>query len=65
MGWSTTIIPPPDGDVSDYLKSLQLLMDAAMKSCTRLMVGRSPTRNATCLRCSTTAFAGKPKSSAS
>lgn len=27
MGWSTTIIPPPDGDVSDYLKSLQLLLD--------------------------------------
>ena len=27
MGWSTTIIPPPDGDVSDYLRSLQLLLD--------------------------------------
>ena len=27
MGWSTTIIPPPDGDVSDYLRSLQLLAD--------------------------------------
>ena len=27
MGWSTTIIPPPDGDVADYLKSLQLLLD--------------------------------------
>jgi glyoxylase-like metal-dependent hydrolase (beta-lactamase superfamily II) len=25
MGWSTTIIPPPDGDVSDYLRSLELL----------------------------------------
>ncbi len=27
MGWSTTIIPPPDGDVSDYLRSLQLVLD--------------------------------------
>ncbi len=27
MGWSTTIIPPPDGDVSAYLRSLQLLLD--------------------------------------
>ena len=27
MGWSTTIIPPPDGDVSDYLRSLQLLLN--------------------------------------
>ena len=27
MGWSTTIIPPPDGDVADYLESLQLLLD--------------------------------------
>lgn len=26
MGWSTTIIPPPDGDVSDYLRSLKLLL---------------------------------------
>ncbi len=27
MGWSTTIIPPPDGDISDYLRSLQLLLN--------------------------------------
>ncbi len=27
MGWSTTIIPPPDGDVSDYLRSLHLVLD--------------------------------------
>ncbi len=27
MGWSTTIIPPPDGDVAAYLSSLQLLLD--------------------------------------
>ena len=27
MGWSTTIIVGPDGDVSDYLNSLQLLLD--------------------------------------
>src|SRR5829696_4854936 len=25
MGWATTIIPPPDGDVVDYLASLELL----------------------------------------
>ncbi|MEQ8840005.1 MAG: MBL fold metallo-hydrolase [Acidimicrobiales bacterium] len=27
MGWSTTIIPPPDGDLGAYLTSLQLLLD--------------------------------------
>lgn len=26
MGWSTTIIPPPDGNVADYLRSLQLML---------------------------------------
>ena len=26
MGWSTSIIPPPDGDVSDYLASLELVL---------------------------------------
>lgn len=27
MGWSTTIIPPPDGDVSSYLDSLRVLLN--------------------------------------
>ena len=27
MGWSTTIIPPPDGDVASYLDSLRVLLD--------------------------------------
>lgn len=27
MGWSSTIIPPPDGKLGDYLRSLQLLID--------------------------------------
>ena len=27
MGWSSTIIPPPDGRLGDYLHSLQLLID--------------------------------------
>jgi len=26
MGWSTTIIPPPDGDIAAYLESLELLL---------------------------------------
>lgn len=26
MGWSTSIIPPPDGDVADYLASLDLVL---------------------------------------
>ncbi len=26
MGWSTTIIPPPDGDIAAYLESLQILL---------------------------------------
>jgi glyoxylase-like metal-dependent hydrolase (beta-lactamase superfamily II) len=27
MGWSTTVIVPPDGDMADYMKSLQKLHD--------------------------------------
>src|SRR5438477_8814902 len=27
MGWSTTIVPPPDGDMVDYFASLQRLLD--------------------------------------
>ena len=27
MGWSTTVISPPDGDMSDYMASLDLLLD--------------------------------------
>ena len=30
MGWSTTIIPPPDGDVAAYLESLRVLLDRAL-----------------------------------
>ena len=26
MGWSTTIISPPDGDIASYLESLELLL---------------------------------------
>ncbi|MCQ3809636.1 MAG: MBL fold metallo-hydrolase [Acidimicrobiia bacterium] len=28
MGWSTTVIPPPDGNMTDYLSSLRLLADS-------------------------------------
>ncbi|MCY4194768.1 MAG: MBL fold metallo-hydrolase [bacterium] len=28
MGWSTTVIPPPDGNMTDYLASLRLLADS-------------------------------------
>jgi glyoxylase-like metal-dependent hydrolase (beta-lactamase superfamily II) len=27
MGWSTTIVSPPDGDMNDYINSLRLLLD--------------------------------------
>lgn len=27
MGWSTSIIPPPDGSMADYMSSLDLLLD--------------------------------------
>ena len=27
MGWSTSVIIPPDGDMADYLNSLQLMLD--------------------------------------
>jgi glyoxylase-like metal-dependent hydrolase (beta-lactamase superfamily II) len=28
MGWSTSVVPPPDGRIGDYLASLRLLLDA-------------------------------------
>ncbi|WP_419848508.1 MBL fold metallo-hydrolase [Candidatus Poriferisocius sp.] len=28
MGWSTTIVPPPDGNMTDYMASLRLLAEA-------------------------------------
>ena len=28
MGWSTTIVPPPDGNMTDYMASLRLLADS-------------------------------------
>lgn len=27
MGWSTSVISPPDGDLFDYMNSLQVLLD--------------------------------------
>jgi glyoxylase-like metal-dependent hydrolase (beta-lactamase superfamily II) len=27
MGWSTTVVTPPDGDMADYIASLRLLLD--------------------------------------
>ena len=27
MGWSTTVVSPPDGDMADYMRSLQRLID--------------------------------------
>jgi glyoxylase-like metal-dependent hydrolase (beta-lactamase superfamily II) len=27
MGWSTTVISPPDGDMGDYMRSLDLLLE--------------------------------------
>ena len=27
MGWSTTVVSPPDGDMADYMRSLALLID--------------------------------------
>jgi glyoxylase-like metal-dependent hydrolase (beta-lactamase superfamily II) len=29
MGWSTTVIAPPDGNMSDYMASLALLLERA------------------------------------
>jgi glyoxylase-like metal-dependent hydrolase (beta-lactamase superfamily II) len=29
MGWSTSVITPPDGDLGDYLSSLRILLDRA------------------------------------
>jgi glyoxylase-like metal-dependent hydrolase (beta-lactamase superfamily II) len=31
MGWSTTVVSPPDGDMADYMRSLQLLIDRTDK----------------------------------
>jgi glyoxylase-like metal-dependent hydrolase (beta-lactamase superfamily II) len=27
MGWSTTVVPPPDGDMDDYIRSLEKIRD--------------------------------------
>jgi glyoxylase-like metal-dependent hydrolase (beta-lactamase superfamily II) len=27
MGWSTTVVSPPDGDMTDYMRSLELLLE--------------------------------------
>jgi glyoxylase-like metal-dependent hydrolase (beta-lactamase superfamily II) len=27
MGWSTSVVAPPDGDMGDYMNSLQRLYD--------------------------------------
>jgi glyoxylase-like metal-dependent hydrolase (beta-lactamase superfamily II) len=32
MGWSTTIVPPPDGDMDDYLRSLEKIRDRDFKT---------------------------------
>jgi glyoxylase-like metal-dependent hydrolase (beta-lactamase superfamily II) len=32
MGWSTTVIPPPDGDMDDYLRSLGKIRDRDFKT---------------------------------
>lgn len=29
MGWSTTVVPPPDGDMDDYIASLEKIRDRA------------------------------------
>jgi glyoxylase-like metal-dependent hydrolase (beta-lactamase superfamily II) len=28
MGWSTTVVAPPDGDMADYMASLELVIEA-------------------------------------
>ncbi|MAR78628.1 MAG: MBL fold metallo-hydrolase [Rhodospirillaceae bacterium] len=33
MGWSTTVISPPDGSMEDYLKSLKKLLDFSFDIC--------------------------------
>ena len=43
MGWSTTVIAPPDGDMRDYFESLRRVKDRADAVCGRRTVRRSPT----------------------
>ena len=47
MGWSTTIVAPPDGAMSDYMNSLHKLAQAqASRSTCPAMAARSATRRA-------------------
>src|SRR3546814_17484503 len=33
MGWSTTVVSPPDGEMADYMRSLEKLLEIGRVSC--------------------------------
>ena len=48
MGWSTTVVAPPDGSMADYMASLDRLLAGRRRSTCRRMAARSATRTPTC-----------------
>ncbi len=43
MGWSTSVVVPPDGSMADYMASLDRLLIERRRSICRAMAMRSPT----------------------
>jgi glyoxylase-like metal-dependent hydrolase (beta-lactamase superfamily II) len=45
MGWSTSVVAPPDGDMGDYMNSLQRLYDRRTASITPPMAAHRRPHN--------------------
>lgn len=64
MGWSTSVVSPPDGDMSDYLGSLERLLGRDDRRYFPPMATRSISRSASRAACSATARCAKDRSCA-
>ena len=63
MGWSTSVISPPDGDMTAYMASLDKLLGRATRSIGRPTDRRLPSRTPTSARSSPIAASARPASS--
>ena len=61
MGWATSVISPPDGDLFDYLSSLRKLLDRTTSATGRPTVRPSTTRRPTCRASSIIACSREPQ----
>ena len=63
MGWSTTVVAPPDGDMGDYMRSLEkLIARARMIFFIPPMARPSPSPSISCAPISATGGCAKPRS---